>query len=85
MAQYDLPEMINKALETSGQSRLFYIGHSMGTTTVMAMSDIHPEMKEKIMLANLLAPVAFVEHMKSPIALLAPFANTLEVMSYCDN
>ena len=38
------------------------------------------EMKEKILLANLLAPVAFVEHMKSPIALLAPFANILEVM-----
>ena len=52
----------------------------MGTTTVMAMSDIHPEMKEKIILANLLAPVAYVEHMRSPIALIAPFANILEVM-----
>ena len=80
MARYDLPAMINKALDTTGQSQLFYVGHSMGTTTVMAMSDIHPEMKEKIILANLLAPVAFVEHMKSPIALLAPFANILEVM-----
>ena len=28
---YDLPAMINKTLETSGQDKLFYIGHSMGT------------------------------------------------------
>ena len=80
MAKYDLPTMLNKALDTTGQTQLFYIGHSMGTTTVMAMSDIHPEMKEKIILANLLAPVAYVEHMRSPIALIAPFANILEVM-----
>ena len=79
MAKYDLPSQLNKALDTTGQSQLFYIGHSMGTTTVMAMADIHPEMKEKIILANLLAPVAYVEHMKSPIALIAPFANLLEV------
>ena len=52
----------------------------MGTTTLMAMSDILPDMKEKIILANLLAPVAFVEHMRSPIALIAPFANIIEVM-----
>jgi len=78
MAKYDLPTMLNKALDTTGQTQLFYIGHSMGTTTVMAMSDIHPEMKEKIILANLLAPVAYVEHMRSPIALIAPFANILE-------
>lgn len=80
MAQYDLPSMINKVIDTTNEPQVFYIGHSMGTTTLMAMSDIHPEMKEKIILANLLAPVAFVEHMRSPIALIAPFANIIEVI-----
>ena len=32
MGTYDIPAMINKILEVSGQKRLFYIGHSMGTT-----------------------------------------------------
>ena len=82
MAEYDLPAMINKAIETTGEPKVFYIGHSMGTTTLMAMSDIHPEMKEKIILASLLAPVGFVEHMKSPIALMAPFANIMDVIDY---
>lgn len=80
MAQYDLPSMINKVIDTTNEPRVFYIGHSMGTTTLMAMSDILPEMKEKIILANLLAPVAFMEHMRSPIALISPFANIIEVM-----
>ena len=80
MGKFDITAMIDKVLEVSGEEKIFYIGHSMGTTTVMAMSDIHPEMKEKIILANLLAPVAYVEHMRSPIALIAPFANILEVM-----
>jgi len=80
MAQYDLPSMINKVIDTTNEPKVFYVGHSMGTTTLMAMSDILPDMKEKIILANLLAPVAFVEHMRSPIALIAPFANIIEVM-----
>ena len=51
----------------------------MGTTTVMAMANYYPEMSEKIILASLLAPVAFVEHMRSPIGLIAPFVNIIEV------
>ena len=45
----------------------------------MVMANKRPELQEKIILANLLAPVAFVEHMKSPIRLIAPFADSIEV------
>ena len=76
---YDLPAMINKRIETTKEEKIFYIGHSMGTTTVMAMANYYPEMSEKIILASLLAPVAFVEHMRSPIGLIAPFVNIIEV------
>ena len=76
---YDLPAMINKTIETTKEEKIFYIGHSMGTTTVMAMANYYPEMSEKIILASLLAPVAFVEHMRSPIGLIAPFVNIIEV------
>ena len=79
---YDLPAMINKTIETTKEEKIFYIGHSMGTTTVMAMANYYPEMSEKIILASLLAPVAFVEHMRSPIGLIAPFVNIIEVKTY---
>ena len=79
MAQYDLPAMLNKVLDTTGEEKLFYIGHSMGTTTYMAMTNMYPEMNDKIILANFLAPIAFVEHMRSPIALIAPITNIIEV------
>jgi lysosomal acid lipase/cholesteryl ester hydrolase len=42
MGTYDLPAMLNKALEVSGQQRLFYIGHSMGTTGFMVMANKRP-------------------------------------------
>ena len=56
-----------------------FLGHSMGTTGFMVMANKHPELQDKIILANLLAPVAYVGDMKSPIRLISPFADSLEV------
>ena len=80
MAQYDLPAMINKVLEITGQEKLFYVGHSMGTTTFMAMAATKPEMAEKVFLANLLSPVAFMEHTKSRVRSIAPHLNAANVI-----
>jgi len=78
MGMYDLPAMIAKTLETSGQDKLFYVGHSMGTTGFMVMSAMHPEMNEKIELASLMAPVAYLGHARSPLHYLAPFADQID-------
>ncbi len=58
---------------------MHYVGHSMGTTTFMVMAQERPEYLEHIIMANLMAPVAYVEHMKSPIRFLAPFADIIAV------
>ena len=79
MGMYDLPAMITKTLETTGQDKLFYVGHSMGTTGFMVMSVMHPEMNEKIELASLMAPVAYLGHARSPLHYLAPFADQIDV------
>jgi lysosomal acid lipase/cholesteryl ester hydrolase len=42
MGEYDLPALINKTLQVSGQEKLFYIGHSMGTTGFLVMANKHP-------------------------------------------
>ena len=81
MGAYDLPAMINKTLETTKQEKLFYIGHSMGTTGFMVMSNMRPEMNDKIELASFLAPVAYMQHAKSPLLkyVLAPIVDQIDV------
>ena len=71
--------MIDKVIETTGQEKIFYIGHSMGTTSLMVMANDRPEYQEKIHLAHMLAPIAYVDHMTSPLKYLAPFANQIGV------
>lgn len=75
---YDIPAMINKIVGVTRQERMHYVGHSMGTTGVMVMLDKRPEYADRIIMANLLAPVAYVEHMKSPLRLLVPFVDSVE-------
>ena len=80
MGAYDLPSMLNKVLETTGQEKLFYVGHSMGTTAFMVMANMHPEMNEKVELASFLAPVAYLQHATSPLLVaLAPIVDQIDV------
>jgi pimeloyl-ACP methyl ester carboxylesterase len=50
--------------------QLYYVGHSMGTTTFLAMNSLDPAWGDRVELAVLLAPVAFVDHMWSPLRVL---------------
>jgi len=75
MARYDIPATVDKILEVTGKENLFYIGHSMGTTTFMAMHHYRPDVAKKIKLGNLLAPVARVGHSYYPV---------LEFLNYFD-
>jgi len=71
MARYDLPAQLDFVLEYTGQEDMFYAGHSMGTTTLMAMHKYRPDLGEKIRLANLLAPVAGEANMGGPLGWIA--------------
>nr|CAD7204041.1 unnamed protein product [Timema douglasi] len=78
---YDLPAMIDYVLSRTGQSNLYYIGHSMGTTMFYVMASMRPEYNAKIRAQFSLAPVAFMSNLKSPvIRLMATFDNTLDVL-----
>ncbi|XP_070545445.1 gastric triacylglycerol lipase-like isoform X2 [Ptychodera flava] len=71
MAKYDLPAFINYALNVSGQSQLYYIGHSQGTTIAFAAFSQNRELGKKVKLFTALAPVATVGYNESPIRFLA--------------
>uniref|UniRef100_A0A915P4L9 Partial AB-hydrolase lipase domain-containing protein n=1 Tax=Meloidogyne floridensis TaxID=298350 RepID=A0A915P4L9_9BILA len=69
MALIDLPAMVDKALEISGQSKLFYVGHSQGTLIMFAqLASDNKEFKNKIIKYFALAPVATIKHMKGLIS-----------------
>ena len=85
IGEFDLPAMIDLVREKSGHDQIFYGGHSMGTTTFMVMANKKPEYQQHIKLASFLAPVAYVDHMTSPLKYVAPFVNQIDVSIHIHN
>ncbi|ODM90624.1 Lipase 3 [Orchesella cincta] len=72
MAIYDLPAVIEKMLKETNTKKVFYVGHSMGTTQYfIGLSEI-PELNDKIAAGFMFAPIAYVGHMSSVIRLIVP-------------
>lgn len=67
MGVYDLPASIDYILALTQQRKLYYIGHSMGTTMFYVMASTRPEYNSKIQLMISLSPVAYMGHIKSSI------------------
>lgn len=66
----------------TGQQSLFYIGHSMGTTTFYVLLSTRPEYNDKVMAAVLLAPVVYLGNCRSPIRYLAPVADDYQYLAH---
>lgn len=59
MGIYDLPATIDYVLNKTNNQKLYFIGHSQGTTAFMCLLSEKPEYNEKIHVASLLAPVGY--------------------------
>ena len=59
--------MIDYILEKTGHTQLHYAGHSQGTTVFFVLMSTKPEYNEKIKSAHMLAPVAFMGNLTSPL------------------
>ncbi|PSN49939.1 Lipase 1 [Blattella germanica] len=57
MGKNDVPAEIDYILKHNGQQKLFYIGHSMGTTMFFVMTSLRPEYNEKIEAMIAFAPI----------------------------
>lgn len=68
---YDLPAMIDYILDTTRHEKMYYIGHSEGTTQFWVMASEKPEYNSKIILMIGLAPAAFSGNIRGPIKKLA--------------
>ena len=82
---YDIPAMIDHVLNVTGQDSLQYVGFSMGTTGFMVAANEHQEeIADKVKMAHLVAPVAYVQYMRTPLVVIKPISKLIEVlMRYC--
>ncbi len=68
--QYDMPAMWSYVLSAAGMPSLSYVGHSQGTTVLLAALSSQPGLCDRLDRAVLLAPVAEAKHISS-VPLLA--------------
>ena len=68
MAEYDIPAMLEYALQVSGQAQLYYVGHSQGTLVGFTGFSSNLELAEKVKLFFALAPVYYLNHMSPTLA-----------------
>ncbi|XP_015602093.1 gastric triacylglycerol lipase [Cephus cinctus] len=68
---YDLPAIIDYVIEITGSSRIFYVGHSQGSTQFFVMISTFPEYNSKIILMGGLAPAAYTSNIRGPVTKLA--------------
>jgi len=80
MAKYDLPATIDKILAVTGAASLFYVGHSQGGGIAYAMLSSIPAYQSKVKAVAGLAPGVYINHMKSPLRYLEPYAYDFEVL-----
>ncbi|KAJ8734583.1 hypothetical protein PYW08_013833 [Mythimna loreyi] len=68
---FDIPAMIDYVLRATGHTKLFYMGHSQGTTDYFVMNSLRPEYNDKVRVGIMIAPVAWMRHFNNPLALIA--------------
>ena len=82
MGEFDVPAMIDKIRYKTGANKIFFAAFSMGTTSYMVMANRRPEYLNYVEFASFLAPVAYVDHMTSPMRYIAPFTGQIDVSEY---
>lgn len=59
MAIFDQPAIIDYILKETNNKKLYYVGHSQGTTTLLTLLSEKPKYNNKIIAASLMSPVGY--------------------------
>nr|XP_012138725.1 PREDICTED: lipase 3-like [Megachile rotundata] len=79
---YDLPAMISYVVNLTQKPLKAYVGYSMGTTTFYVMSTQLPETAKYFEEVYSLAPVAYMQRVKSALRYIAPIVTESVVANY---
>jgi lysosomal acid lipase/cholesteryl ester hydrolase len=79
MGIYDIPAVLHYITKVSEREKVYYIGHSMGTTELFIALSLLPHLNQLVATAFLYAPVAFLSNTISISRHIAPFAEELYV------
>ncbi|XP_026668832.1 lipase 1-like [Ceratina calcarata] len=71
---YDLPAMLTHIVETKQNLLRAYIGYSMGTTAFFVLCSERPQIARLVQSAYVLAPVAYLKYVQSPVMRFLAFA-----------
>ncbi|KAL5714578.1 sterol esterase [Ranunculus cassubicifolius] len=77
IAEYDFPATVNFVYQQTG-TKIKYVGHSMGTLVAMTTLS-QGKMLDKLESAALLCPIAYLNHMRTPLGLVAVHTFTVEI------
>ncbi|KAK4781456.1 hypothetical protein SAY86_015558 [Trapa natans] len=70
LVMYDLPAVFNFVYDRSGNRKIHYVGHSMGTLMVLA-SLSEGRLVDKLKSVALLSPIAYLSHMTTALGVVA--------------
>ncbi|XP_055295720.1 lipase 1-like [Sitodiplosis mosellana] len=78
MGIYDHPAVIDYILKETGNEKLYYIGYSQGSTSIMVLLSEKPEYNAKIYAASLMAPAVYMAGDGPIYQILSRFAPILQ-------
>lgn len=80
MGVYDHPAVIDYILKKTSFPKLYYIGYSQGTTSLMVLLSEKPEYNDKIYVASLMAPVGYIDNVDYIYKILSTVAPLFKVI-----
>lgn len=82
MGLHDQPAVIDYILEETNNSKVYYIGYSQGTTSMLVLLSEKPEYNDKIYAVSLMAPAIYMNHDGVLYRIAAKLAPILNVRSH---
>ncbi|KAG5317012.1 LIP3 Lipase, partial [Acromyrmex heyeri] len=79
---YDLPAMIDYIVKTTGRKKIFYVGHSQGTTTSFFMVTERPKYQNYIKEMHALSPIIYCGRIKSSLQVLSQFSVDFDICNF---
>lgn len=82
IAKYDIPAIIDYVLIKTNHTCAHYVGHSQGTTVVLAMLSLFPRYNQKLKTLHLMAPAVYFSNTNTFLKAAVAFYGPLEVKDF---